>query len=305
MECSRQAPLSVGFSRQEYCSGVVIPFSRGSPQSRDSNWVSCRFFTVWATRKAQAAIDKQNSEEGNQREKRDNEGDQDSGPVGGGKGSLKRQCASLDEGDRKLGTQKTGEEYGNRWQELSQVPPVWKVDRIESQGWGITRKHIEAMCGAGSCVAPTLSRALSTPAGLSGSERICKEVGKEDGHMERVWGNIQASSPGWHLFLQLAPPKPTSPRGSLCGGTVHQTLTEASGLGDFNPGWPSPVLNKCFREGRQNLCSSDAPEYSSSSSKRNNEALPRVMKSTDIAGIFSWSPHCRSSKQSLADSRTS
>ena len=45
-------------------------------------------------------------------------------------------------------------------------------------------------------MAPTLSRALSTPAGLSGSERICKEVGKEDGHMEGVWGNIQASSSG-------------------------------------------------------------------------------------------------------------
>ena len=35
---------------------VVIPLSRGSSQPRDQTWVSCvagRFFTIWATRKAQ------------------------------------------------------------------------------------------------------------------------------------------------------------------------------------------------------------------------------------------------------------
>ena len=35
---------------------VVIPFSRGSSQPRDWTWISCtagRFFTIWATRKAQ------------------------------------------------------------------------------------------------------------------------------------------------------------------------------------------------------------------------------------------------------------
>lgn len=137
-------------------------------------------------------------------------------------------------------------------------------------------------------------------------ETICKEVGKEDGHMEGSAGEY----PG--LFLWLTPTPPTvsswahiSQGQSLCGGTVHQTLTEASGLDDFNPGWPSPVLNKCFLGGKtETVLLSDAPEYSSSSSKRNGEALPRVMKSTDIAGTFSWSPYCRSSEQILADSRT-
>ena len=55
-----QAPLSIGFSRQEYGSGwtillcwTIIPFSRGSSQPRDRTWLSCiagRFFTVSATR---------------------------------------------------------------------------------------------------------------------------------------------------------------------------------------------------------------------------------------------------------------
>ena len=37
-----QAPLSVGFSRQEYWSEwVAIPFSRGSSPPRDWTWVSC------------------------------------------------------------------------------------------------------------------------------------------------------------------------------------------------------------------------------------------------------------------------
>ena len=38
---------------------VAIPFSRGSFQPRDWNWVSCvtgRFFTVWVTREAQIKV---------------------------------------------------------------------------------------------------------------------------------------------------------------------------------------------------------------------------------------------------------
>ena len=38
--------------------GVIIPFSRGSLQSRDWTWVLCitgRFFTVWATREVQSS----------------------------------------------------------------------------------------------------------------------------------------------------------------------------------------------------------------------------------------------------------
>ena len=48
-----QAPLPVGFSRQEYWSGVDVPFSRGSSQTRDWTHVSCTaggFF--WAIREA-------------------------------------------------------------------------------------------------------------------------------------------------------------------------------------------------------------------------------------------------------------
>ena len=52
---ARQAPLSIGFSRQEYWSKLAISFFRES--SRPRNWihVSCiagRFFTDWATREA-------------------------------------------------------------------------------------------------------------------------------------------------------------------------------------------------------------------------------------------------------------
>ena len=36
-----QAPLSLGFSRQEYWIWVVSPFSRGSSWPRDRTWVSC------------------------------------------------------------------------------------------------------------------------------------------------------------------------------------------------------------------------------------------------------------------------
>ena len=50
-----QASLSMEFFRQEYWSGVAIPFSRGSSWSRDRTWVSHiagRFFTIWATGKS-------------------------------------------------------------------------------------------------------------------------------------------------------------------------------------------------------------------------------------------------------------
>ena len=50
---ARQAPLSMGFSRQEHWSGVPVPFSRGSSQPRGPAQVSSttgRFFTIWAIR---------------------------------------------------------------------------------------------------------------------------------------------------------------------------------------------------------------------------------------------------------------
>ena len=47
-----QALRSMGFSRQEYWSGLPFPYSRGSSQPRDQTQVSCiadRCFTIWAT----------------------------------------------------------------------------------------------------------------------------------------------------------------------------------------------------------------------------------------------------------------
>ena len=46
---AHQAPLSMGFSRQEYWSGVAMSFSRGSSRPRDRTQVSCtagRLFTL-------------------------------------------------------------------------------------------------------------------------------------------------------------------------------------------------------------------------------------------------------------------
>ena len=48
---AHQAPLSMGFSRQEYWSGLPFLFSRGSSQPRDQTQVSCiagRCFNLWA-----------------------------------------------------------------------------------------------------------------------------------------------------------------------------------------------------------------------------------------------------------------
>ena len=46
-----QAPLSMGFSRQEYWSSFNIPFSRGSSRPKDQTRVSCLSgkFSPWAT----------------------------------------------------------------------------------------------------------------------------------------------------------------------------------------------------------------------------------------------------------------
>ena len=52
---ARPAPLSMGFSRQEYWSGSPFPSPAGSSQPRNRTWVSCiagGFFTSWATRGA-------------------------------------------------------------------------------------------------------------------------------------------------------------------------------------------------------------------------------------------------------------
>ena len=48
-------PLSTGFPRQEYWSGLPFPFSRRSSWPRDQtciSYIAGRFFTVWATREA-------------------------------------------------------------------------------------------------------------------------------------------------------------------------------------------------------------------------------------------------------------
>ena len=52
---ARQAPLSLGFSRQEYWSGLPCPPPGGSSRPKNRTWVSGtagRFFTDWATREA-------------------------------------------------------------------------------------------------------------------------------------------------------------------------------------------------------------------------------------------------------------
>ena len=55
---AHQAPQSMGFSRQEYWSGLPCPSSRGSSWSRDWTCISCvsciagEFFTCWAIREA-------------------------------------------------------------------------------------------------------------------------------------------------------------------------------------------------------------------------------------------------------------
>ena len=84
-----------------------------------------------------------------------------------------------------------------------------------------------------------LSRALSTPAGLSGAQRIVREVRKEDGHVGARRGSVQASSPGSHVFLELAAPEPTSPRNSLWVGAVC-TRTPQPGGGGLRAGWLHP-----------------------------------------------------------------
>ena len=51
---AHQTSLSMQFSRQEYWSGAIIPFSRGSslPRGRTQvSWIAGRFFRVWAIRK--------------------------------------------------------------------------------------------------------------------------------------------------------------------------------------------------------------------------------------------------------------
>ena len=53
---AHQAPLSTGFSRQEYWSGLPSSSPEDLPQPGIKTWVSCIvadiFFTIWATREA-------------------------------------------------------------------------------------------------------------------------------------------------------------------------------------------------------------------------------------------------------------
>ena len=60
MDCiSHQAPLSMGFSRQEYCNGLTFP-SPGDLSdlgvAPGSFCIAGRFFTIWGTREAQAYV---------------------------------------------------------------------------------------------------------------------------------------------------------------------------------------------------------------------------------------------------------
>ena len=56
MDCSCQAPLSMGILQVRILEWLAMPFSRESSQPRDQTQVLCiagRFFTIWATREAQ------------------------------------------------------------------------------------------------------------------------------------------------------------------------------------------------------------------------------------------------------------
>ena len=50
-DCTRQAPLSMEFSRQEYWIGLPFP-SPGDLPNPEAPIIAGRFFTVWATREA-------------------------------------------------------------------------------------------------------------------------------------------------------------------------------------------------------------------------------------------------------------
>ena len=52
MDCSPQAPLSMGVSRQEYWSGLPCPPLGGSSQCRNWTCIAGGFFAVWAPREA-------------------------------------------------------------------------------------------------------------------------------------------------------------------------------------------------------------------------------------------------------------
>ena len=56
---AHQAPPSIGFSRQEYWSGVLFPPPGVSSRSRIRTWVSCiegRYFTLWTMRDAHSTV---------------------------------------------------------------------------------------------------------------------------------------------------------------------------------------------------------------------------------------------------------
>ena len=55
MDCSPPGSSVHGVLYSSILESVTIPFSRGSSQFKDQNWVSCiagRFFTIWDTKEA-------------------------------------------------------------------------------------------------------------------------------------------------------------------------------------------------------------------------------------------------------------
>ena len=57
---AQQAPLSMGFSRQENWNGLPCSTPRGSFWSRDQtqvSWITGRFITIWATGEAHVAME--------------------------------------------------------------------------------------------------------------------------------------------------------------------------------------------------------------------------------------------------------
>lgn len=115
--------------------------------------------------------------------------EQDSGLMGG-KGSLKGNMQAPDEGDRKLGS-----EQGKTVRtddELSQIPP--SVESKQNRGprdEGLLGRHIEAMCGAGSDVAPGSSRNWA----VWYKKGFARRWGRKMDTWRGVWGNIRPLPP--------------------------------------------------------------------------------------------------------------
>ena len=111
------------------------------------------------------------------------------------------------------------------------------------------------------CVCGSLATMPGMEQQQTSKKRSARRWGRKMDTWRGVRGNIQAFSSGWHLLLQLSPPEPTSPRGSLCVGALCTRLSQRPA------GWMTSTLGDLHQsstnaswEGRQKLCSSVTPQ---------------------------------------------